>query len=89
MESRPQLNFDSLQKVAILAIGGALSCYTAVSPRTLPTVDYNLKFFVNMKTVALAMIPPIFHFVFVFDPKENDVNRAVSVFLVGLTVKCT
>jgi hypothetical protein len=89
VESSPQLNFDSVQKVSILAIGVALSCYSAVSPRTLPTAEYNMKFFENIKTVALAMIAPIFHFVFVFDPKENNVNRAVSFLLVGLILKCT
>jgi hypothetical protein len=75
--------------MSILAIGVALSCYCAVSPRTLPSVDYNIKFFENIKTVALAMIAPTFHFIFVFDPKENDVNRAVSAILFGLVVKCT
>lgn len=79
----PQLNFDSLQKMSILAIGLALFCYSAVSPRTLPTVDYNMKFYENIKIVALAMIAPIFNFILVFEPQENDVNNAVSVLLIG------
>jgi hypothetical protein len=73
--------------MSILAVGVALSCYSAVSPRTLATADYNIKFDENIKTVALSMIAPIFSFILVFDPKENDVNNAVSVLLVGLIEK--
>lgn len=68
--------------MSILAIGLALFCYSAVSPRTLPTVAYNMKFYENIKIVALAMIAPIFYFMSVFDPKENNLNNLVSVWLV-------
>lgn len=69
--------------MGILAIGLALFCYSAVSPRILPTVEYNMKFYENIKIVALAMIAPIFSFILVFEPKENDVNNVVSVLLRG------
>ena len=69
--------------MSILAISLALFCYSAVSPRTLPTVEYNMKFYENIKIVALAMIAPISYFMSVFNPKENKVNNLVSILLVG------
>ena len=68
-----------MQKLSILAVAVALLCYSAVSPHTLPTAEYNLKFFENLKIISLSMIAPLSVFTMVFDPKESNANDAVSV----------
>lgn len=70
----------------MVAIGLTLLCYTAVSPRTLPTVEYNEKFYENVKNVSLMMVAPILNFLLVFDPKENNINNAVNANYLAFTV---
>jgi len=72
--------------MSVLAIGVALLCYSAVSPRTLPTDEYNEKFVGNIKIVSLMMIAPIFSFLLVFDPKENDINNEINAFYIAFSV---
>jgi hypothetical protein len=75
-----------VQKISLLAVGIALLCYSAVSPRTLPTVEYNEKFYENIRLVSLMMIAPSLTFLMVFDPRENDINKEVGAFYLSFTI---
>ena len=57
-----------------------------MSPRTLPPLEYNEKFYENVKIVSLMMIAPLLTFILVFDPKENDINNAVNTFYISFTI---
>ena len=69
-----------MQKIAFVLTAVMLLCYCAVSPRTLPLVDYNRRFKTNVQIVALACIAPLITFLSVFDARENDVNALVSYY---------
>lgn len=85
-EAGSNISFDSIQKMSLLAIGSIVLCYCAVSPHTLPPVEYNAKFYENIRLVSLMMIAPILNFLMVFDPKESDINNDVNAFYVAFTV---
>jgi hypothetical protein len=72
--------------LSVFGIVIALLCYSAVSPRTLPAIEYNEKFYENLKIVSLMMIAPLLTFLMVFDPKENDINKAVNAFYMAFTL---
>ena len=76
------MSFGSIQNISwcLLAIG--LLAYTAVSPSTLPLTQYNLQFYENVRLVCLSTIAPALYLLFVFDPRENDVNTVVNIFVV-------
>lgn len=67
----------------------ALLCYSAVSPRTLPLTEYNLRFYENIQSVSLSAVVPIISMVSVFDARENDVNRIVNTFFFSFTLGYT
>jgi hypothetical protein len=58
----------------------ALGCYAGVSPRTLPLTEYNLRFYENVRLVALSTIAPAVYMLSVFDARENDINTVVNSF---------
>lgn len=64
----------------------ALFCYCAVSPRSLPLVAYNRRFYENLRVVSLVLIAPIINVLLVFDARENDVNSVISTFYTAFTV---
>ena len=76
-EAGTQITMDSLQKIAMVMIVIVLLCYCAVSPRTLPLVDYNVRFKENIRIVSTVFIVPVFTSLLVFDARENDVNSVV------------
>ena len=60
--------------------------YCAVSPRTLPVVEYNMRFKENLQIVSLVLIAPVIISISVFDAKESDINRAISTFTSTFTL---
>jgi len=72
------INFDSLQKLTFTIVSVMLLAYCAVSPRTLPVVEYNMKFKENIEIICLVIIAPILISISVFDTEQNDVNACVS-----------
>lgn len=65
----------------------ALLCYSAVSPRTLPLSDYNLRFFENIRVFSLATIGPAVVMASVFDARHNvDINTVINTFFVAFTI---
>jgi hypothetical protein len=78
-EASSQLNFDSIQKFALLFVGVACLAYCAVSPRNLPLAEYNRLFYDNLRLVAFAGIAPMANFLLVCDARENDVNSVVRI----------
>ena len=81
-----RLTFDSMQKAATCLILSAVCCYSAVSPRSLPLVEYNQQFYDNMKIASLAMVPPSLVSLLVMDLTENDINRLASCFYHAFTL---
>lgn len=61
----------------LLFVSVALLSYGAVSPRHLPLVEYNQKFYENLGLVGLATLAPIANFLLVCDARENDINSVV------------
>ena len=49
----------SVRKVSTCMALAALTCYASVSPRNLPYIEYNRKFYENLQTVALVILPPL------------------------------
>ena len=80
------INFDSIQKISILLVSVVLLCYCAVSPRTLPLADYNMKFNENIRIVSLALIAPMITFFSVLDTRQNDINDVISTFYQSFTI---
>ena len=80
-----RLTFTSVQKLATCLVLGALMCYAAVSPQTLPLIEYNQHFYANMRIAYLAIIPPTLVFLFVVNPAQNDINHLVSCFFNAFT----
>jgi hypothetical protein len=76
--TKNRLNFDSVQKLSILGVLVVSLAYCAVSPRNLPSMEYNRSVLNNLKLVALALIAPTINFNLVFDANENDMNNVVS-----------
>lgn len=85
-EASSRINFDSVQKISLMLATGALACYAAVSPRTLPLTEYNDLFYNNIRVVSIAFIAPIISFFSVFDATENDVNDCISSFYNSFSV---
>jgi hypothetical protein len=81
-----RLRLDSMQKLATCLVLSAVCCYSAVSPRSLPLVEYNQRFYYNMRIALLAMVPPYLVSLLVVDSTENDINRLVSCFYSAFTV---
>lgn len=64
----------------------ALVCYSAVSPRTLPLTEYNLRFYENIRIVSLATIAPVIEMISVFDAGHNDINAVINTFFFSFTL---
>ena len=64
----------------------ALVSYSAVSPRTLPLTEYNLRFFENLKLLALSAVVPAINMLSVFNARENDINNVVNTFFISYTL---
>ena len=82
MEAGAWLSFGSIQKISWCLLAISLLSYAAVSPSTLPLTEYNLQFYENFRLVCLSTIAPALYMMFVFDPRENDVNSVTNVFVV-------
>jgi hypothetical protein len=80
------LTFDSIQKLATCLILSTVVCYSAVSPRSLPLVQYNQKFYEILRIAYLTTIPPVLGVLLVVDLAENNINRLVSGFYYAFTL---
>jgi len=85
-EASANISFDSIQKLVFVMVGVMLMSYCAVSPRTLPVVEYNMRFKENLQIVSLVLIAPVIISISVFDAKESDINRAISTFTSTFTL---
>lgn len=85
-EAGTLITFDSVQKLSLVVVGAGLLCYCAVSPRTLPVAEYNLRFHENMRVASLVAVGPILTLLSVFDAGRNDVNAVVNTFYTAFTV---
>ena len=85
-EASANMSFDSIQKLVFVVVGVMLMSYCAVSPRTLPVVEYNMRFKENLQIVSLVLIAPIITSISVFDAKESDINHAISTFTSTFTL---
>jgi hypothetical protein len=88
-EASARISFDAIQQISFMMMMTALLCYSAVSPRTLPLTEYNLRFYENIQSVSLSAVVPIISMVSVFDARENDVNRIVNTFFFSFTLGYT
>ena len=86
VEAGSRINFESIQKISLLLVTVALTCYSAVSPRNLALPQYNLRFYENVRIVSLAMIAPAINILAVFDPRENDINSVIHTFFTSFTI---
>jgi hypothetical protein len=82
VEAGAWLSFGSIQKISWCLLAVGLLSYAAVSPSTLPLTDYNLQFYENFRLVFLSTIAPAIYMLFVFDPRENDINTVVNIFVI-------
>ena len=81
-ESCTMITAPSLHKLFLIATTTLFLAYAAVSPRTLPPVEYNAAFKSNINLVLLLYIAPVAYLFSVFDArlKLNDVNAIIHVF---------
>jgi hypothetical protein len=65
----------------------AVLCYAAVSPRReLTMLEYNLKFYENLRIAALTVVAPLLGFLLVVDMAENNINSLISGFSNAFTL---
>ena len=50
---------NTSRKVCMCLLLMVGTCYSAVSPRNLPYVEYNIQFYNNIKSCALVILPPL------------------------------
>jgi hypothetical protein len=80
VEASARLSFVSIQKISMCLMVISLLSYAAVSPRSLPLIDYNLQFYENFRLVCLSTIAPALYMLLVFDARENDINSVTNTF---------
>jgi hypothetical protein len=80
------INFDSLQKLGLMAITATVACYASVSPRDLPSFDYNRLFYKIVRIVSLTLIAPMMSFLLVMDAAENDWNDIIQSFYASFSM---
>jgi hypothetical protein len=80
------LTFDSIQNLATCLLLSTVVCYLAVSPRNLPLVHYNQKFYEILRIAYLTTIPPVLVGLLVVEHTENNINRLVSGFYYAFTL---
>jgi hypothetical protein len=86
-EASANASIGSLAKISILCFTIALLCYSAVSPRTIPLTEYNLRFFENIRNLALAFVGPAAIFFSISEAEQNpDVNPIINTFFVSFTI---
>ena len=54
-----RVTIGSVRKLSTCLALVVATCYAAVSPRNLPYLEYNRRFYENLVTVALVVIPPM------------------------------
>lgn len=85
-EATSNVNYGSLLKISTLCFSVALIGYSAVSPRTLPLAEYNLKFFENIRILSLATISPLIVMLSIFDAQHNNgFNSIINTFFFAFT----
>ena len=77
---------DSIMKLTTCLFLAAICCYAAVSPRTLPWIEYNQLFYSNLRIASLAMIPPLLILILVMDVTNNTIQNIVNCFYHAFTV---
>ena len=88
---RPSQNFrltvDSIVKLATCLILAAVVCYAAVSPHNLPYLEYNQRFYQNLRLAGLTTLAPLVVAALVVDPKqeENCLSGLIHAFYVAFT----
>jgi hypothetical protein len=85
-EASSRISFDSIQKLSLIFVSVALLAYCAVSPRNLLPVQYNERFYENLRIVSLAFVAPLTNFLLVCDARENDINSVITSFYTAFTV---
>ena len=85
-EAGSNITFDSIQKLTFVVVAAVIMSYCAVSPRTLPIVEYNLRFKENLRIVSLVILGPLVAFISVFDVKKSDINSVIRTFTCAFTV---
>jgi len=76
----------SLTQIATCLILSTLVCYAAVSPRNLPFLEYNQKFYEILKIASLAWIPPVVVSSLVVDRASNRLSCLVNGFFSAFTM---
>jgi len=80
-----RLTFGSVLQLTTCALLATMMCYAAVSPRDLPYLDYNQAFYANLRTIALACLPPLLTSWLVVDVKTNQFPNLVRGFATAFT----
>jgi hypothetical protein len=76
----------ALTQVLMCLILSAVVCYAAVSPHTLPFLEYNQQFYEICRIASLACIPPLVVSVMVVDRATNQVPCLVNGFYCAFTL---
>ena len=84
-------NLGSVLKLATCILLSTIVCYAAVSPSTLPYLEYNAKFYEILRTASLTVVIPSLIFLLVVDMNNaiiprNDPNELMSAFFWMFTV---
>lgn len=83
---------DSIQKVATCSVLALVVCYSAVSPRDLPFLEYNQKFYEILRITVGMILPPLVVAALVVDPIQHYHNAntlpgsLVSAFYYAFTI---
>ena len=83
--SHKELDLRRLLGISLCMLCSTLVCYAAVSPRNLSMLEYNLKFYENIRIAALTIAAPLFLILIVVDTAENNVNNLIGGFANAFT----
>ena len=81
-----QRTVGSLIQISICLILSTVVCYAAVSPQTLPFLEYNQKFYEILKIASLTCIPPMVVSALVVDRASIRLSHLVNGFYYAFTI---
>lgn len=81
-----RFRLDSIQKIVTCILLAVVVCYAGVpSSSHLSLVEYNQRFYNNLKIASLTTIPPLLGVLIVMDPTQNSLNSLISGFYHAFT----
>ena len=81
-----RLSFPSVLKGMLCTSIMIVAAYCAVSPRNLPYLQYNQRFYANLRLIGTCLLPSSILMLLVHDRTQTDINALVSCFTNAFTI---